>query len=74
VIKLARLPDRNPVKLTFPALPDLNQLLIDYAAFYRATYGTEEPVAELIPHMLSAFLQSDKAFAAWCRKARDEKG
>ena len=68
MIKLARLPDRTPIKLTLSVLPDLHQALNNYAAFYRATYGAEEPVAELIPHMLTTFLQSDKAFAAWWRK------
>ena len=43
-------------------LPDLYQALIDYAAHYAQTYGREEPVIELIPAMLTAFLESDKAF------------
>ena len=33
--------------------PDLSQALADYAALYAATYGQQEPVAELIPAMLS---------------------
>lgn len=61
-IRLARLPDRSPVKLTISVLPDLNQRLAEYAEFYRQTYGSEEPVAELIPAMLSAFLDSDRGF------------
>ena len=62
-LKLGRLPDRTPVKLTISVLPDLHQRLIAYAALYATTYGSEEPVAELIPAMLSAFLDSDHAFA-----------
>ena len=67
-LKLAKLPDRTPVKITIALNPDLNQALRDYAAIYRAKYGEAESVAELIPFMLGAFLESDKGFA----KARKE--
>lgn len=62
-LKLGRLPDRTPVKLTISVLPELNQKLADYAALYATAYGTAEPVAELIPAMLTAFLESDREFA-----------
>ncbi len=62
-LKLARLPDRTPIKLTISVLPDLHQRLADYAGLYASTYGTDEPIAELIPAMLSAFLDSDREFA-----------
>ena len=62
-IRLAKLPDRTAIKLTISVLPELHQRLVDYADFYRQTYGSEEPVAELVPAMLSAFLDSDRAFA-----------
>ena len=66
-LKLGKLPDRTPVKLTISVLPDLHQSLQDYARIYAATYGREEPIAELIPAILSTFLESDRGFA----KARD---
>ncbi|NIJ20207.1 hypothetical protein FHS95_001899 [Sphingomonas naasensis] len=62
-LKLARLPDRAPVKLTLAVLPDLHQALEEYAALYASTYGRQEPVAELVPAMLAAFLDSDREFA-----------
>lgn len=62
-LRLARLPDRTPIKLTIAILPDLHQQLGDYAALYAKTYGRDEPVAELIPAMLAAFLESDREFA-----------
>ena len=62
-IKLAQLRDRTPVKLGISVMPDLNQALNDYAAFYAQAYGREEPVADLIPAMLTAFLESDRAFS-----------
>lgn len=62
-LKLPKLPDRTPVKLTVVVTPDLHQALSDYAALYAQTYGREEAVTELIPAMLSAFLESDRTFA-----------
>ncbi len=66
-IKLARLPDRTPVKLAITVPPELHKALTDYAALYNKTYAQSEPITELIPHMLAAFLASDRAFA----KARE---
>ena len=67
-LKLGKLPDRTRVKITITVSPDLNQALRDYAAIYRTTYGEAESVADLIPFMLSSFLDSDRGFA----KARKE--
>lgn len=67
-LKLGRLPDRTPVRITFVAPPDLAQALQAYAEAYRATYGVAESVAELLPFMLAAFLESDRGFAK-ARKA-----
>jgi hypothetical protein len=66
-IKLAQLRDRTPVKLSISVMPDLNQALNDYAALYAQAYGREEPVVDLIPAMLVAFLESDRAFKARTR-------
>jgi len=62
-VKLAKLPDRTPVKITVQVMPDLDQSLRDYAAAYEAAYGKAETVADLIPAMLAAFLESDRGFA-----------
>jgi hypothetical protein len=63
MIKLSKLPDRTPVKLTIAILPDLHRQLSEYAVLYCEAYGVEEPVIELIPHMLGAFLASDRRFS-----------
>jgi type IV secretion system protein VirB10 len=63
LMKLAKLPDRTPVRITIALTPELNARLAAYTAHYRATYGTAEPVAALIPAMLEAFLAADKGFA-----------
>ncbi len=67
-LKLAKLPDRTPVKLTITVQPDLAQALREYAAVDRATYGEAEAVEELVPFMLVSFLEGDRGFA----KARKE--
>jgi len=67
-IKLAKLPDRTPAKITFVASADLNQDLVDYAEAYRLRYGSAESIAELIPFILRAFIESDAGFKKLRRK------
>jgi hypothetical protein len=61
-MKLGKLPDRTPVKMNVVFTPSLAHRLREYAAFYAEIYGNKEEVAELIPFMLEAFLDSDPAF------------
>lgn len=70
-LKLPKLPDRTPVKLTITVMPDLHHALSEYAAIYNETYGQSEPLAELVPHMLAAFLAGDRGFAK-ARKQADK--
>ncbi|MEA2755155.1 MAG: hypothetical protein QOJ54_1444 [Aliidongia sp.] len=65
-LRLARLPDRTPVKLGISVAPELHAALAAYADAYQAAYGRAESVTELIPFMLTAFIESDSGF----RKAR----
>ena len=68
-LKLARLPDRTPVKISFKASPDLSQMLNEYCGVYRAVYRQpDETVEELIPFMLAAFMEADPQF----KKARKQ--
>ena len=72
-LKLHRLPDRVPVKLTITVEPDLHKALLIYADLYRETYAQEEPVQTLIPYMLREFLDTDRGFAQ-AAKARSANG
>lgn len=63
MLKLAKLPDRTPVKIGITVTPDLAHVLADYAALYNRAYADKAEVAELIPAMLESFLASDRAFA-----------
>ena len=62
MLKLARIPDRTPVKLTILVPPELNEALNDYASAYQAAYGASAPVAELVPFMLASFIEGDREF------------
>lgn len=62
-LRLPKLPDRTPVKVSVQATPQLFADLTRYAALYKEAYGQEEAVSDLIPSMLTAFLDSDRAFA-----------
>jgi hypothetical protein len=70
-LRLGKLPDRTPVKITIAVAPDLHQALTDYAELYRETYGQQEPVQDLIPAMLASFLDGDKSFVRRRRGQRD---
>jgi len=63
MLRLAKLPDRTPIKITLTVTPDLAHALAAYAALYNRTYADKAEVADLIPAMLDAFLASDRAFA-----------
>ncbi len=69
-LRLSKLPDRTPVKITVTLSPALNRSLCAYAQLYQETYGSAESLSELIPYMLQSFLDSDRAFA----RARKESG
>lgn len=61
-MKLSKLPDRTPVKLSTMLTPGLAVRLRDYAEFYAETYGVREEVADLVPFILEAFLDADSDF------------
>lgn len=63
MLKLARLPDRTPVKIALVVTPDLAHALADYAELYNRTYEDKAEIADLIPAMLDSFLASDRVFA-----------
>ena len=62
-LRLAKLPDRRPVKLSIHVSPELHRALTEYAGAYEQAYGQPEPLTELIPAMLASFLESDRGFA-----------
>jgi len=61
-LRLGKLPDRTPVKLTIAVDPDLHAALSDYAEIYAQTYDTAERIETLAPFMLEGFLNGDAVF------------
>ena len=71
-IRLNKLPERTPVKLTVFLPPELHGALQEYARAYEQVYGVAEAVTELVPAMLSSFLGADRQFRR-NRKPRGER-
>lgn len=61
-IKLPKLPDRTPVKLTISITPSLHARLGEYAAMYEAVYGVREPLPDLAAAILASFIETDRDF------------
>jgi hypothetical protein len=61
-LKLQKLPDRMPVKVSIMLSAELNRELHDYAEAYTMTCGSSESVAELIPFMLATFIAGDGSY------------
>lgn len=72
-IRLAKLPERTPVRLSIALQPDFHRNLEAYAAAYSEAYGEAEKITDLIPFMLEAYLASDKEFTK-SRKSTRETG
>lgn len=61
-LRLGKLPDRTPARLTLALDPETHAALTDYAAIYQATYGHEERAETLAAAMIENFLASDAGF------------
>jgi len=67
-LRLSKIPDRTPAKLTILLDSDILAALNDYAEIYEAAYGKREKIEQLAPEMIEIFLNSDGAF----KRARKE--
>jgi len=65
-LRIGKLPDLKPVKMTIQVEPETHRMLEDYARLYVQSYGEEIEPAALVPSMLASFLASDNGF----KKAR----
>ena len=61
-LKLGKLPDRTPVKLNLVLPSELAADLEDYRTVYNERHAASEPLTELVPFMLAAFLAGDREF------------
>lgn len=69
-LKLGRLPKAGTVRLTIILSEGLKEELDQYAAEHSRLYENVETVA-LIPHMLEAFIRSDRGWRS--RKGRSKQ-
>ena len=67
-LKIAKLRDMTPTKMSINVTPDLKSELDIYARLYERAYGDKQDVTNLIPLMLEGFLASDSGF----KKAKRE--
>jgi hypothetical protein len=61
-MKLAKIPERNRIRLIVQVSADLHDRLTAYAELYEKTYCNREEIAALVPFMIEAFLDDDKSF------------
>jgi hypothetical protein len=61
-LRIGKLPDLTPVKLSVTLDPDVHQMLEDYARIYGESYGEAVKPAELVPSMIAGFLATDNGF------------
>lgn len=67
-LRLGPLPRNEVVRLTVALLAPVKADLDRYAELYGANYGEVVDAAALIPHMIAAFMERDRAF----RRARQD--
>ena len=61
-LRIGKLPDLTPVKMTVSLDREISQMLEDYACIYGESYGEAVKPVELIPSMIAGFLASDNGF------------
>ena len=61
-LKIAKLRDMTPTKMSINVTPDLKSDLDIYARLYERAYCDKQDITNLIPLMLEGFLASDSGF------------
>lgn len=68
-LSLGALPKMETVKVTVTLPVDLKSRLDRYAALHSQAHGETVDAIAMIPHMLAAFVERDRAFKALCRSS-----
>ena len=61
-LRIGKLPDLTPVRLTVSLDREVHQMLEDYALIYNESYGEAVKPADLVPSMIAGFLATDNGF------------
>ena len=62
ILRIGKLPDLTPVKITVNLDREVHQMLEDYARIYGESYGEVVKPTELVPSMIAGFLATDNGF------------
>lgn len=68
-LRLGALPKIETVKVTVALPANLKSRLDRYAALHSQEHGETVDAVALIPHMLAAFVERDRAFKALCQSS-----
>lgn len=61
-LRIGKLPDLTPVKMTISVDPETHLMLEDYARIYSENYGDSVKPSALVPAMIAGFLATDNGF------------
>ena len=61
-LRIGKLPDLTPVKMTISLDREVHEMLEDYASIYGESYGEAVKPAELEPSKIAGFLATDNGF------------
>ena len=61
-LRIGKLPDLTPVKMTISLDREVHAMIEDYASIYRESSGEAIKPAELVPSMIVGFLSTDNGF------------
>ena len=61
-LRIGKLPDLTPVKMTVSLDREVHDMLQDYARIYSDSYGEAIKPTELVPSMIANFLATDNGF------------
>jgi len=70
ILRIGKLPDLTPVKMTVSLDREVHEMLEDYARIYGESYGEAVKLVELIPLMVAGFLATDNGFKRARKKLR----
>jgi len=72
-LRLGPLPKAQPVRITITVTAELKETLDRYAEVHAASSGEKNDVERLIPYMLEAFVERDRAFQVAVRRMHASK-
>ncbi|MDR6623810.1 DUF2274 domain-containing protein [Caulobacter segnis] len=73
-LRLGKLPNRTPSKLTLSLWPELDERLRLYAERHSAQTGQVVSAADIAPHILADYIEGDREFARVLKASKAKAG